>query len=101
MKESDFQKKLIDKLKILFPECEIMKQDPKYCTGIPDLVVFYHDKYAMLEVKKSEKAYKHSLETQSIQTYYVDKFSKWSYASYVYPENLEKVLYELQEVFSK
>jgi hypothetical protein len=101
MKESDFQKKLIDKIKMMFPDCEVMKQDPKYCTGIPDLVIFYQNKYAMLECKNSLKAYEKSLQNQSIQTYYIEKFSKWSYASYVYPENMDKVLYELQEVFSK
>ena len=101
MKESDFQKKLIDKIKTMFPEAEVMKQDAKYCTGIPDLVVFYKNHYAMLECKKSRKAMEQSQKNQSIQTYYLNKFSKWSYASYVYPENLDTVLYELQEVFSK
>jgi hypothetical protein len=55
----------------------------------------------MLECKNSLKAYEKSLQNQSIQTYYIEKFSKWSYASYVYPENMDKVLYELREVFSK
>ncbi len=96
MKESDFQKKLINKIETLFPDCEIMKQDSKYKQGIPDLVVFYKDKYAMLEVKKNASA-----NHQPNQDYYVNKFSKWSYASFVYPENMEKVLVELQEVFSK
>ena len=96
MKESAFQKKLINKIKTMFPGCEIMKQDAKYCGGIPDLVVFYKNHYAMLECKKSATA-----SHQPNQDYYVDKFRKWSYASFVYPENVDTVLYELQEVFSK
>jgi hypothetical protein len=50
----------------------------------------------MLECKKSASA-----SHQPNQDYYVDKFRKWSYAAFVYPENLDTVLYELQEVFSK
>lgn len=96
MKESDFQKKLINKIEFMFPGCEIMKQDAKYKQGIPDLVVFYKEKYAMLEVKKSASA-----NHQPNQDFYINKFRNWSYASFVYPENLNTVLSELQEVFSK
>jgi hypothetical protein len=94
MKESVFQKQLINRIKSLFPGCEIMKQDAKYCSGIPDLVIFYKDKYAMLEVKKSKSAHH-----QPNQDYYIDKFRNWSYASFVYPENIDTVIAELQEVF--
>ena len=96
MKESEFQKKLIDKIKMMFPGCEVMKQDAQYHAGMPDLVIFYKNHYAMLEVKKSEKA-----SHRPNQDFYVKKFRDWSYASFVFPENLEKVLSELQEVFSK
>lgn len=94
MKESQFQKKLINKLKIIFPDCVIMKQDAKYNQGIPDLVIFYKEKYAMLEVKQSATA-----NHQPNQDYYIQKFNNWSYASFVYPENLDVVLKDLQEVF--
>ena len=92
-KENEFQRDLIKELKIIFPECEVIKQDSKYIQGIPDLVIFYKNKYAMLECKESEKA-KH----QPNQDTYVRKFNDWSYASFIYPENKNQIIEELKEV---
>ena len=88
-----FPRKIIQRLKVEFPECVVMKQDPTYKQGIPDLVVFYHDKYAMLECKKSANA-----SHQPQQDYYISKFNDWSYASFIYPENVDQVFKELSEV---
>lgn len=93
MNENMFQRKIIQRLKVEFPECVVMKQDPTYKQGIPDLVVFYHDKYAMLECKKSANA-----SHQPQQDYYISKFNDWSYASFIYPENVDQVFKELSEV---
>jgi len=93
MNENMFQRKIIQRLKVEFPECVVMKQDPTYKQGIPDLVVFYHDKYAMLECKKSANA-----SHQPQQDYYISKFNSWSYASFIYPENVDQVFKELSEV---
>ena len=54
MLESKFQAKLIKELKTRFPGCVVLKNDPTYIQGVPDLSVFYKDKWAWLEVKKSE-----------------------------------------------
>jgi hypothetical protein len=54
--ESQFQSKLIKKLKQLFPGCEITKLDALYQQGFPDLLILWKDKWAVLEVKISEKA---------------------------------------------
>lgn len=94
MKESMFQKAFIAKLKALFPGCYILKNDPKYKQGVPDLVVLFKDKWAMLEMKGSENA-KH----QPNQDYWVEKLGKMSFASFVYPENETDVLEKLKEVF--
>lgn len=94
MQEREFQKFFIAKLKAMFPGCYILKNDPRYKQGAPDIVVLFKDKWAMLEMKKSEKA-----NHQPNQDYWVEKLGQMSYASFVYPENESKILEELKEVF--
>ena len=95
--ERDFQKNLIKELKEIFKGCIIMKNDSSYIQGIPDLLILYNDKWAALEVKKSRVA-----SHRPNQDYYVDLMSEMSYASFIYPENKEEVLYELQQtLFSR
>ena len=90
-KESDFQGNLIKKIKDRFPGCMVLKNDPTYIQGIPDLLILHNDKWAALECKKSEKE-----KTRPNQPYYVDKMNNMSYASFIYPENEEEVLNEIQ-----
>ena len=91
MKENAYQKHVKDRIESLIPGCVVLKNDPNYIQGIPDLLILYHDKWAMLEVKRGEKE-KH----QPNQDYYVELFGEWAYASFIFPENEEEVLYELQ-----
>lgn len=95
MKESEYQSRLIKKLKVLFPDCVVMKNDSTYSPGIPDLTVLYKDKWAMLEVKASAKA-----KEQPNQKYYVETLDDLSFAAFIFPENEEKVLDELQHAFN-
>lgn len=95
MKEAEFQRNLIKELKDTFPGIEIMKQDASYKQGQPDLVLFYKDKYAMLECKRSE--YSHH---QPNQDYYVSKFDDWAFARFIYPENKDKVITDLKGWFT-
>lgn len=93
--EREFQAKLIKRLKALFPGCLIVKNDTGYLQGIPDLTVFYKDRWVILEVKRSKN------ETpRPNQEYYIDRLNEMSYAAFVYPENLEEVLNEIQRSFS-
>ena len=94
-KESKFQKGLIDKIKERLPGCVIMKNDPNYIQGIPDLTILHGDKWAMLEVKKAKGA-----SHQPNQDYYVEKLNGMSYASFVYPENEEEVLDEMEQALA-
>lgn len=95
MKERDYQRKLIDKINQLFPTCLILKNDPTYLQGVPDLSIFYHDKYAMLEVKIDENA-----NIQPNQQYYIDWINNTGgYASLIFPDNEEVVLNGLKEYF--
>ena len=51
MLENKFQANLIKELKERFPGCIVMKNDPTYIQGIPDLLVLHKDKWASLECK--------------------------------------------------
>ena len=94
MLESKFQSNLIKKLKKMFPGCIVIKNDPGYLQGIPDLTVFYRDRWATLEVKKSANA-RH----QPNQDYYVEKMNNMSFSAFIYPENEGEVLNALQNTF--
>lgn len=92
--EKIFQSELIKELRELFPGCIILKNDPTYIQGIPDLLILFEDKWAALEVKKSVTA-----SHRPNQEFYVNKMGRMSYANFIYPENKEVVLNELQETF--
>ena len=87
--ESGFQDGLRDRLKEMFPGCMIFKMNSPQ--GIPDLLMLYEDKWASLECKKSEDA-----DHQPNQDYYVERMNEMSFSRFIYPENKEEVLYELQ-----
>lgn len=92
MLENKFQHHLIERLKIEFPGCVILKNDPNYIQGMPDLIILYENHWAMLEVKKGKNA-----THQPNQDYYITKLNNMSYASFVYPENEEEVMYEIHQ----
>ena len=92
--ERDFQSKLIKEIKEKFPGCVVMKNDSSYIQGIPDLTVLYQDKWAMLEVKRSETA-----SHRPNQEYYVGKMDEMSFARFICPENKQEVLDELERAF--
>lgn len=94
MLESVYQARLIKKLRRLFPECFILKNDSAYLQGVPDLTILYWDMWAMLEVKASWDA-----PQRPNQEHYVRQLNGMSFAAFIYPENEEDVLRELQLAF--
>ncbi len=90
-----YQAQLIKDLHALFPGCIILKNDTDYLQGLPDLLILYRNKWAMLEVKVSEDALE-----QPNQEYYIGLFNGMSFAAFIYPENEMDVLDELQHAFS-
>lgn len=92
--ERKFQKDLKRDLKEMFPGCIVTKLDANDIQGIPDLLVLHENKWATLECKRSAKA-KH----RPNQDYYVDKMNKMSFSRFIYPENKEEVLDDLQKTF--
>jgi len=95
MRESAYQRLVIERLEYEFPGCVILKNDPNYIQGMPDLLVLYQDRWAMLEVKASRES-----PTRPNQEYYISLLSQMSYAAFVYPEIEDRVFYELQLTFS-
>lgn len=94
MLESKFQANLIKKLKNLFPDCIVMKNDSSYIQGVPDLIVLTGNRWATLECKKTSNA-RH----QPNQDYYVEKMNSMSFSRFIYPENESEVLNDLRDHF--
>lgn len=94
MLENRFKTKLVSELKDMFPGCIILHMDPNEIQGIPDLLILYEDKWAALEGKKTANS-----SHRPNQDYYVELMNNMSFAAYIYPENKEEVLHELQQAF--
>lgn len=93
--EAVYQSKIIKKLETLFPGCHIVKNNPSETQGIPDILILFRTRWAALEFKRSNVAHK-----QVNQDFYVDKFNDMSFASFIWPENEEQVLSDLQQALS-
>ena len=93
-KEGQFQARLKKRLGDMFPGCIVMKNDPNYIQGIPDLTVLWKNKWALLECKRESEASK-----RPNQPYYIQKGKEMSFAAFIYPENEEEVLHDLQQAF--
>lgn len=94
MREGEYQTQLISTLKEIFPECVVLKNDSGYQQGIPDLLVLWNDRWAMLEVKASKES-----PAQPNQVWWVNVLNEMSFAAFIYPENESQVLYALQRSF--
>lgn len=92
--ETSFQAELRTKLEFMFPGCIVMKNDPLYIQGIPDLTVLYLNRWALLECKRESKAHR-----QTNQGYYVGLAQNWAFGAFIYPENEKEVLEQLYEYF--
>ena len=99
MRENSFQKSLVKTIKQKFPNSLVLKQDPTIKLGIPDLLILNGTKWAALECKRNEKEASAKSSRARAQKWYVNKMNKMSYASFVYPENKEEVLNDLERVF--
>ena len=95
MLESKFQSDLIKEICERLDGAIVLKNDPNYIQGIPDLSVFYKDKWAVLECKKNRRA-----SHQANQDWYVERMNSMSFARFVFPENKEEVLDELLRFFT-
>ena len=94
MAENKFKTKLISEIESMFPGCIVTHLDPNEIQGIPDLLILYKDKWAVLEAKDYATA-----SHRPNQDYYVELMNDMSFAAFIYPENKEEVLHELQQAF--
>ena len=90
-RESPYQTKVIRTIERLLPGCIVLKNDPTYRQGIPDLIVLYRDRWAALEVKRTELAPR-----RPNQDHYIAHMNMMSYAAFICPENEMEVLSDLQ-----
>lgn len=94
MRESAYQAQVIARLELELPGCIVIKNDPAYIQGIPDLLVLIGDCWLMLEVKVSRHA-----PNRPNQAYYVDRLDDMSFAAFIYPENENEVFDAIQLTF--
>lgn len=92
MLERNFQARLIREIEDRLPGCIVLKNDPTYIQGIPDLIVLYENRWAALEIKKSASA-----AHRPNQEYYVEKMNNMSFSAFVFPENKEDVLDAMEQ----
>jgi len=91
--ESGFKARVVKHIRVdLLPGCILTMGNSASQQGIPDVFIVYYDKWAMLEFKRA-----HNAEHQPNQDYFVDMLNDWSFAAFIYPENEEEILRELQQ----
>ena len=95
MTEARYQAGLIERLEQRFPGCFILKNDPQYKQGVPDLTLLWGPQWALLEVKARATA-----ADRPNQTYYVEELNNMGFAAKIYPENEEEVLAALEQAFA-
>lgn len=92
MRENAYQAHLIKMIKrVILPGSIVMKLDSGYLQGIPDLIILFNDRWAVLEIKRSMNA-----PIQPNQEYYVTLMDEMSFAAFICPENEQEVLDALQ-----
>jgi hypothetical protein len=74
-----------------YPGAIILKTNANDLQGFPDQIILYKSRWAAFEAKQSGMA-RH----RPNQDYYVDILDEMSFARFVYPENKEDFLVELQ-----
>lgn len=91
MGESNYRRQIKRRLEREFPGCIVIRPDPSDIQGIPDLLVLYGPRWAMLEVKMAADS-----PVQPNQPYYVRELNSMSYAAFIYPESEDRIFHELQ-----
>lgn len=93
--ENKFQIVLKKRIREILPGAIVLKNDPTFLQGVPDLLILYKNKWAALECKRAADA-----PTRPNQNYYICRMATMSFGAIVYPENIDEVLKQL-EVFMR
>lgn len=92
MLENKFKTKLVKEIKERFEGCMVFHLDPNEIQGAPDLLVLHQDRWMSLEGKRSARASR-----RPNQEYYVNKMNNMSFSRFVYPENKDEVLNDMEK----
>lgn len=92
--ESKFKTALINEIEQIFPGCIVIHPNPNEIQGFPDLIILYNDQWAALEGKRNINS-----PCQPNQEHYVELLNNMSHAWFIYPENKQEVLHDLQLAF--
>ncbi len=96
MLESEFKKRTIQRIKDRLPSLDLDFINTKpFNRSMPDTFVIGPWCWAALEFKRSEDA-----DQQANQDYHIERLNRKGYARFVFPENVEEVLDDLEAVFS-
>lgn len=98
MLEGKYKTGLIKRLRLRFPGCVILKNDASYQQGVPDLIILWQDRWAMLEVKSKKPTSSNDFEPN--QEWYIETLNQMSYSACIYPGNEEEVMNEIQSTFT-
>jgi hypothetical protein len=90
--EGVFKRRLIKELEAEYPGAVILKNDANFHQGIPDHIILFGPHWAMFDAKANKNA-----PHRPNQDYFIEFLNEMSYASFVYPENKEVFLDELQQ----
>ena len=90
--ESAFQNDVvIHGIKSRIPDSLVLKNDPTYVQGVPDLTIVHGGRCAFLEVKRSANA-----SHRPNQEYYIQYIrDHGGFASFIHPDNVDVVLDEM------
>ena len=89
--ESAYKTELCKRLRKRFMGSIVLRLDPGGQQGIPDILILFNDRWATLEGKRDIDA-----PPQPNQPYWVERMNNMSFSAFIYPENEEEVLYELE-----
>lgn len=92
--ESEFKRKLIMKIKTMYPGAIVLKNNANQIQGFPDNIILEGNHWAVFDAKKDEFS-----SHRPNQDYWINLLNEMSFASFVYPQNEEEFLYELQQTF--
>lgn len=96
-READFKSNLYKEIRERFPGTEVIPNNPTYLQGFPDATVYFpNGKYFLLEGKRNISSSK-----RPNQKYYVNESTLSKNANFIYPENKEEIMKELERRYNE
>lgn len=89
--ESAFEHDLVKDLERMYPGAYVIKNHPNYRQGFPDRLFLFGNFWAAFDTKRDASA-----PVQPNQEHYISRLNRMSFAMFVYPENKEEFLDEIQ-----